>query len=399
MKTLLAQELKKIWSPMAVALLLLSSIMYYFVFAKTYIDMIEFGVDGGTQYELALEWSAKYGNTLDDSECGEIRTELTNAEAMFDRQIKAFPAAADYGITSYDEFSLFESTYRASLEDGSADVDTDIEEFIYEITDKTDIKTVNAIKNTLEEHELISDKSLTAFVEDDEMSTKERERLSQLDNSDIRFGYIPGSLLDATTGLITALVIWISVSILILLSPTIVRDKLNRVQDIQFCSKAGRQVYGIQVIAAILSGTILTAVNCFALGGLLISNGILAFRDFYIFSPDYIPWVDWTYGRYLLVVMVISMVIGICITMLTVFLSGISKGYIGMILKATLLMTILMNFFGMLPLVTRPFYMFNPMGFQLHAKGGELISLAILFGISLILTVSSIIKNRKAISA
>ena len=186
------------------------------------------------------------------------------------------------------------------------------------------------------------------------------------------------------------------VSILILLSPTIVRDKLNRVQDIQFCSRAGRRVYGVQVCAAIISGTILTVLNCMALAGILMSKGILAFRNFYIFSTDYIPWVDWTYGRYLLVVMLISLGLGLCVTMLTVFLSGKSKGYIGMIMKAALLMIVLMNFFGMLPLVTRPFYMFNPMGFQLHAKGGELMTLAILFGISLILTVTSLIKNRKA---
>ena len=396
MKTLLIQELKKIWSPMTIALLLLSSIMYYFVFAKTYIDLIDVGVDGGAQYELALEWSGKYGNTLDDTECGEIRTELNNAKAIFDRQIQAFPAAATYGITSYDDYSLFESTYHASLEDGSADVDTDIEEFIYEITDKTNLTTVKAIKNTLEDHELLADKSLTAFTEDDDMSAKERARLSQLDSSDIKFGYIPDALLNATTGLITALVIWISVSILILLSPTIVRDKLNRVQNIQFCSRAGRRVYNTQVHAAILSGAALTVLNCMALAGILMSKGILAFRNFYIFSTDYIPWVDWTYGRYLLVVMLISLGLGICVTMLTVFLSGKSKGYIGMIMKAALLMIVLMNFFGMLPLVTRPFYMFNPMGFQLHAKGGEMITLAILFGISLILTVTSLIKNRKA---
>lgn len=399
MKTLLQQELKKIWSPMAVALLILSSIMYYFVFAKIFVDMIDTGTDGSAQYELALEWSHKYGNTLDESECDEIRSELASDKAAFDQQIKDIPMAATYGITSYDEFSLFESSYLASLEDGSAKVDTEKEELINEISNHTNLTRITAIKETIDEYEIVSDKSLTSCVDGEEMSDKERARLSQLDSSDIKFGYIPDALLNATTGLIIALVIWISVSILILLSPTIVRDKLNRVQDIQFCSRVGRRVYGVQVRAAIISGTILTVLNCMALAGILISKGILAFRDFYIFSTDYIPWVDWTYGRYLLVVMLISLGLGICVTMLTVFLSGKSKGYIGMIMKAALLMIVLMNFFGMLPLVTRPFYMFNPMGFQLHAKGGELMTLAILFGISLILTVTSLIKNRKAPAA
>ena len=380
---------------MAVALLLLSSVMYYFVFAKTFVDMIDIGTDDSAQYELALEWSLKYGNTLDESECDEIRSELASEKAAFDQKIKEIPMAATYGITSYDEFSLFESSYLASLEDGSAKVDTEKEELINEISNHTNLTRITAIKETIDEFEIVSDKSITSYVDGEDMSDKERERLSQLDSSDIKFGYIPDSLLNATTGLITAFVIWVCVSILILLSPTIVRDKLNRVQNIQFCSRAGRRVYNTQVHAAILSGAALTVFNCLALGIILVSKGILAFRNFYLFSADYIPWVDWTYGKYLLIIMLMCIAIGMSVTMLTIFLSSLSKGYIGMIIKAALLMIVLVNYFGMLPLITRPFYMFNPMGFQLHDKGGEMIFLAVLVIISFILIVSSLVKHKK----
>ena len=90
-----------------------------------------------------------------------------------------------------------------------------------------------------------------------------------------------------------------------------------------------------------------------------------------------------------------SLAIGISVTLLTVFFSRFSKTYIGMLLKGTLLMVTLINYFGMLPLITRPFYMFNPMGLQLHFKGQELIFLLILILVSVTLIGTSLISHRK----
>ena len=75
MRTLLKEELKKIWSPVMVLLLILGGLMYYIMFPKFYIDYMDTGEDNGAQYDLALQWADKYGNTLDDSECEQIAEE------------------------------------------------------------------------------------------------------------------------------------------------------------------------------------------------------------------------------------------------------------------------------------------------------------------------------------
>ena len=140
---------------------------------------------------------------------------------------------------------------------------------------------------------------------------------------------------------------------------------------------------------------LLTLVHCLALGLILLAKGVFVFKDFYIFTSEYIPWVDWTYGKYILVLALMCIAIGMCVTLLTVFFSRFSKTYIGMLLKGTLLMVGLINFYGMLPTVTRPFYMFNPMGLQLHFKGQELIFLLILILVSVTLIGTSLISHRK----
>ena len=376
-----------------VLLLLLGGIMYYVVFAKFYIDYLDTGRDDGVQYGMASEWASKYGNTIDDSECAQIAEEFESAKGTFASQLSSVPEAASYGISSYDDYISFTNTYLEDFEAGIAEEDEAVLDLMDDITSKTNLLEVQVMDETISEHERMNTTSLTSLAE--ELKGDEASRLAELDNSDIKYGYIPSALLDATTGLGTALVLWISISIIILLSPTVVRDRLNRVQNLQYSSRAGRRIFSVQVAASLISGMLLTLVHCLALGLILLAKGVFVFKDFYIFTSEYIPWVDWTYGKYILVLALMCIAIGMCVTLLTVFFSRFSKTYIGMLLKGTLLMVGLINFYGMLPTVTRPFYMFNPMGLQLHFKGQELIFLLILILVSVTLIGTSLISHRK----
>lgn len=376
-----------------VLLLILGGLMYYIMFPKFYIDYMDTGEDNGAQYDLALQWADKYGNTLDDSECEQIAEESESEKASFSSQIASVPEAASYGISSYEEFISFKEEYLNALESSSEEVDEDIDKFLADVSSKTNFMQIQAMDETLLLHDKVSTTSFASTAED--ISENEASRLTELDNSETKYGFIPAAILDATTGLITAFVIWIAISIIVLLSPTIVRDRLNRVQNLQYSSKAGRRIFSVQVAASLISGILLTVVNCLALGLILLAKGVLVFKDFYLFGGEYIPWVDWTYGKYLLVIALMSLAIGISVTLLTVFFSRFSKTYIGMLLKGTLLMVALINYFGMLPMITRPFYMFNPMGLQLHFKGQEFVFLFILILISITLIGTSLIAHRK----
>ena len=227
------------------------------------------------------------------------------------------------------------------------------------------------------------------------LSPEEEARLNELEQSDIKYGYLATSILDHTTGLTISFMIWVVASVVILLSPTVVRDRLNRVQNLQYSSATGRRILSVQTLAAISSAVLLTVGNCMIYGGMLISKGALRFKEFYLLSHEYVPWVNWTYGTYLLVLAAMSLVIGITTAILTVFLSRYSQNYIGMLLKALPLLACLIALFAVLPIVTKPFFMFNPMSVQLHRKGVEIILLGSLFLFSCLIMGIALIRQQK----
>ena len=127
----------------------------------------------------------------------------------------------------------------------------------------------------------------------------------------------------------------------------------------------------------------------------MISKGALVFKDFYLYAYEYVPWFNWTYGTYLIVLAFMALVIGVMTAFLTVFLSRYSQNYISMLIKAILLLAILIFAFSMLPIVTRPFFMFNPLSLHLRIKGIEFMLLAGLCAFSVLLMSVALIRQKR----
>lgn len=61
--------------------------------------------------------------------------------------------------------------------------------------------------------------------------------------------------------------IWCAFSGVLLISPALVRDALHRTRAMQWTSRRGRRVLNVQMGAALLSGLLLTLLNCARLPG------------------------------------------------------------------------------------------------------------------------------------
>ena len=129
---------------------------------------------------------------------------------------------------------------------------------------------------------------------------------------------------------------WCVLSVVILLSPTLVRDRLRKIQPMQWSAGAGRKILNTQIGAALLSALVLTAVNLTAYAVPFLMKGPLRFADcgldgLWAWGT---PWFDWTYGTYLLVLAAMILLLSLGAAGLTVFLSQYSGNYVAMLLKA-----------------------------------------------------------------
>lgn len=389
---LLLQEVKKIWNPLIVMIIMVFGLIYYVLFSSFYIQYYINGSENQAAFDLASEWSLKYENTLEYNEYEEIVRQLEDEKLLFANQLKDIPLAVENGITSYEMFRAFENDYYDRTSNGKAEPET--ERIIWTIINNSNLFRIQSIEHTIQDYKLKSERDLSDLFNGDHTDA-ETERLKELNRSVVKFGYIPPGILDSTTGLTISFMIWVIISVIILLSPTIVRDRLNRLQNLQFSSFTGRRILLAQVKASLVSAIVLTVLNCLVYGVLLISKGALVLKDFYLYSSEYVPWFDWTYGNYLMVLVVMALIIGLMSAGFTVFLSRYSRNYIGMLLKALPLMAGLIALFTVMPIITRPFFMFNPMSVQWHRKGIEVILLCILLMLSCIMMGIALVRQHK----
>ena len=390
---LLFQEIKKIFHPIIIGILIIFGLVYYVLFSSFYIQYYVNGSGAQATFDLAKEWSEKYGNTLEEEEFEKIVVQLDDEKQQFTEMLTNIQMATDNGISSYEEFRAFESAYYEN--NSGKDADPDTERIIWTIIGNTNAYRIQSLEETIRYYQKNVNGNMQDFFAIEDKTDAEIMRLKELDASKIKFGYIPSCILDSTTGLTISFMIWVIVSVIILLSPTVVRDRLNRVQGLQYCSVTGRRILSVQVRAALVSSLVLSLINLMVYGGLLISKGALVFKDFYLYAYEYVPWFNWTYGTYLIVLAFMALVIGVMTAFLTVFLSRYSQNYISMLIKAILLLAILIFAFSMLPIVARPFFMFNPMSLRIRVKGIEFILLALLCVFSLLLLSIALIRQKR----
>ena len=390
---LLFQEIKKIFHPIIIGILIIFGLVYYVLFSSFYIQYYVNGSGAQATFDLAKEWSEKYGNTLEEEEFEKIVVQLDDEKQQFTEMLTNIQMATDNGISSYEEFRAFESAYYEN--NSGKDADPDTERIIWTIIGNTNAYRIQSLEETIRYYQENVNGNMQDFFAIEDKTDAEIMRLKELDASKIKFGYIPSCILDSTTGLTISFMIWVIVSVIILLSPTVVRDRLNRVQGLQYCSVTGRRILSVQVRAALVSSLVLSLINLMVYGGLLISKGALVFKDFYLYAYEYVPWFNWTYGTYLIVLAFMALVIGVMTAFLTVFLSRYSQNYISMLIKAILLLAILIFAFSMLPIVTRPFFMFNPLSLHLRIKGIEFMLLAGLCAFSVLLMSVALIRQKR----
>lgn len=388
---LLLQELKKIWNPVIVIIIMVFGLIYYVLFSSFYIQYYINGSENQAAFDLASEWSQKYENTLEYDEYEEIVQQLEDEKLQFADQLKDIPLAVDNSITTYEEFRAFENEYFDRISDGKVEPDT--ERTKWTIINNSNLFRIQSIEQTIRDYKLKLEHNLSDFF-NGEHTDAEAERLIELNQSAIKFGYIPSGILDSTTGLTISFMFWVMISVIILLSPTIVRDRLNRIQNLQFSSFTGRKILFAQIKASLASAAILTVLNCLIYGVLLISKGALVLKDFYLYSHEYVPWFDWTYGTYLLVLAGMALIVGMMTGGFTVFLSRYSRNYIGMLIKSVLLLGVLIFTFSKLPIVTRPFFMFNSMSLRIRVKGIEFILLGALALCSVLVIGIALVRQR-----
>lgn len=389
MMALLKWELRKIWRPGILAAILLLGAVYYWMFPQFYIEHFCNGPQEEAEFDLAADWVEEYGPTLEPEERAELDGQLAEEIAAFDAQIVSIPEAAASGITDYKTFLAFQDDYLNGVRDAGGEADMDVESLLYRVYGGTNWYRIEVLIDTMESYDTQDEYlalSISNWEELGDYPEGMLQRRKELAASDLRHSLLPFSVSYSTQEYGKDLAVWCVLSIVLLLSPTLVRDRLRNTRPMQWASRRGRAMLNTQVGAALLSALALTIVNLTVYAIPFLTQGPLRFAACGLsgFLCHGTPWFDWNYGAYLLVLAALLLALSLGVAGLTVFLSQYSGNYIAMLLKAVPLFVAAGAVFGSW-LLDQPFT-FRPLwdGYGPWVpRGAEAVAAAILLALGL----------------
>lgn len=336
---LLGQELRKIWRPGIVAVLAVLGVLYYLLFPRFYVEHFHNGPNAQSDFDIAVGWMERFGPTMEPEERVQVDAQLADEIAVFDDMVADLPEAAAAGIVDYPSYTAFEEAWVERWQDASHDdrfrADSELHARIVENTNLYRLQELQTMMNgydTRNENLISQDKSLFS-----QYSPEEQDRIRELENPAREQGYLSMHLEETTTNFAKYVAVWVALSVILLLSPVLARDRLHRVRALQWSSRQGRRTVDVQCAAGLLSALALTAANLAVYGGLFVAQGPLALADtpLYSFVTSRFVWFDGTYGQYLLVLVALVAALGMACGALALFLSRYSSTYVVMLLKAT----------------------------------------------------------------
>lgn len=377
------QELKKIWRPGILAGIVLLGLIYYYMFPSFYIEHFSNGPSAQDEFDLSVEWVAQYGPTLEPEERAELDSRLAEEIAKFNRRLEKFPEAVAVGITDYTSFR-------------AADQSDENTQLMWDIRDGTNYYTIENIQQMTELCDLQRDyRGQPEFFQ--YYTPKEQAQMLAVDSWPKSL--LSRSVMDSTNSYLKYLAQWTAVSVILLLSPTLVRDRLRRTRPLQWSSRRGRRVLHTQLAAGLVSALLLSVVDVTIYAIPFLAQGPLALRDCPLGNSVWdtgIPWFNWTYGQYLGILTGMVLALGIGIGAVTLFLSRFSDSYVSMLLKAFPLFVAMGGFFA--TWVMNHAFFFHPSWDYADffvSKGAEAVCIAVLLIVGAALMGWSCFRQRK----
>ncbi|MCI7658549.1 hypothetical protein, partial [Flintibacter sp.] len=273
---LLRWELKKIWRPGLLLAIALIGAIFYQVRTGFYLEYFNSGSSwGAAQVQLAYGWLETYGNTIEPEERPGLDEQLAELKAEFAGQVAQIPGTAEAGITDYESYAAWAESYNASTWSDEANA------LDWEIYENTNRVMLGSLVEFMGEYDYLSGGGSILdwggdISEDSPAHQASVQRIEQAEAQGV-YGFLPSMVKDSTDSFFHYFAIWCAFSGVLLISPTLVRDALHRTRAMQWTSRRGRRVLNVQMGAALLSGLLLTLLNCAVYLGPFLSTGAMKF--------------------------------------------------------------------------------------------------------------------------
>lgn len=350
---MILQELKKIWTPMRIVLLIVISILMYRSFLSPIVKRFEAG-EGMDAFQeklcISREWMMEYGTTIEAEEFADIEKRYDKIIAEIEKSMVQKKAFVECDVKNYEEFLEYQTNALNGKEGFDYPKFKEMDQTLFADTPYSSIY--------LQEYE--------KMMMDYEMA------------SEGCYNVLPDEVIIYSTDFLRYLSLWCLIVVLMVAAPVMVNDVAGNMNREQYCTRIGRKIYKIQYFCTMLS-VLLVEVVVIAFGmAVWETTNAFDFGNVGLASFMYPvkPTLHITYAEVFGLFMVIMGLMGIGAGSMAFCLSSCSNHVIAMLMKVTPLTVIAGAYILSLENL---FYENNLLYGFLHISGIEMIPAFIIF--------------------
>lgn len=303
-------EMKKIWRPGIVALILVISVLFFSSFMLRCVK--PFLVDDGSDslevtLELCTSLIDQYGNSIEEDEFVEIENEYKQLLYGANTMIAATDLFLQNGIDDYEGYVRYMQKAIQGYEGYDYNTYAEMRESIIQATGRSSLY--------FEAYEDVMQQYRSAGTG--------------------RTSILPFEILAYANDYFAAMILWCLISAFLIAAPVMVNDRANHVVANQYASKKGKKIYSTQYRCMTLSVLIMVSSILFVAMLVWKTTGTLHYAGSEIssFLNGETSVLPLTYGRFLLCFMIIAYLLTLGIANVVFYLSAKSANAINMLLK------------------------------------------------------------------
>ncbi|WP_153721534.1 ABC transporter permease subunit [Sporosarcina cascadiensis] len=312
---MILNEMKKILTWRMLTFLLLVNTVLYFLLISFDIEYFPNGRPALDGYRLGIEMIEEYGVKMDEEDMLDFSRQYKSLKKEADEYLQARPEFAAAGLENYEKLITSDWNNEEQQKLSNQIFHEEQVDLFWELQERSRL---------MEFHDM---KEMIGF----EANALQQKRFDEL-LAEGKYQAYSEVVIQNFKDFIVHVGITVLFSVVLLISPFILKDRTRRLLDLQYTAKVGRNLYKTKLIAGILSaGMVITVLLAFYFS-LYAQNGTSPYFGLGVnaFIAN-LTWYDPTFLQYIWLCILAIYVIGIIFTMLAMTVSSVVPNFVTLI--------------------------------------------------------------------
>lgn len=316
---ILWNEIKKLLTWKMLLLLVFVNTVLYLLLIEFHIEYFPNGRPALDSYKIGIEMIDKYGTDFDEEEFLDFKKTYENQLGEANQYLLSQNELVVAGITSYEDFRNFDSDNEEDtalrnklLFDESVDMFWELQE-----------------RERLIEFYEVKEESLDAYKQN--ATAAQVAKFDELIEAR-HFQVYTEVVIQNYKEYIFNVAIVILLSIILMISPGILRDRTRQLLDLQYTTKKGRNLYKTKIMAGLITSIMMITVLLVVYVSIYSLNNTSMYFNIpvHMFIADHY-WYDPTLFQYILLTILAIYVLGIVTSLVAMSFSSIVPNFITLI--------------------------------------------------------------------